>query len=240
MAQQKPHNIHDETPEAWRVNVLTPAERLRQESLRAAYFAFVAGSYALLLLPFLFFSTLFLDKPWAVFDGFVGYRQDLAISNWLSTGEAVMALTIPLLVLLTRRRGEALVGQALFFAWVLAALFWGALLFYLVPQLEDGDMPSQRFFWGYFGSWFIGQFFAVGIYDITRGGKWWRAPFYASVIGFAVQSAIYFPVLYWASPVPWLAWLVEAMFLKTALAVAFLTIYGLLRRTIRPWLGLSG
>ena len=151
-----------------------------------------------------------------------------------------MAMTIPFLMLMTRRRGEGVVGPALLLAWLLATLCWAILLFAMSPQLESGDFPSQRFFWGYFGSWFVGQFVAVGIYDVTRGGRWWRAPFYASTIGFATQTAIYFPVLYWAKPVPWLAWAVQSMGLKVALAIGLLLVYGLLRRTIRPWLGLGG
>jgi len=240
MANKKIPIEYDPTPEAWRVNILTPAERLRRESLQTAYYFFVTLSYAAVLAPFLFFSTLYLDMPWRLFDVLTQGRGDLAASNWLSKGEAVMALTMLVLVLMARRRGEGVVGPALFMAWLLAALGWGLLLFVMSPDLEAGDFPSQRFLLGYFGSWFVGQFVAVGIYDITRGGKWWRAPFYAGTIGFGVQTAIYFPVLYWAKPVPWVAWAVQSMGLKVALAIVLLIIYGALRRSIKPWLGLGG
>lgn len=218
----------------------TAAQKLRRDFLKFLYQSWLIGRLAFLLVPLLFISILMLDLPLRLYDGVVGGDPVLSASNWLSRGEGMLAFSVFFLILVTRSYGVGVVTKVHGLSWALSAGLASALLVYLAPQLSTDDWPSGRFAVGFLASWFLGQLFAVNIYALMRGGKWWRAPLYGALFGFALQGAIYFPVVYWQSSVPWLNWLVMDFSIKAFLSVLFLLLYAVLRRALRPWLGRNG
>lgn len=198
-----------------------------------------ALAIALLMVPFQVIGFVNLDLPLALFDR-LAPSEGLAASAWMSRGEGLLMLLVLLSILLARRWGGAVVGQAALLAWFLSAVFLTMLIIDLAPELTREDYPAGRFVGALLLSWVIGQWFAVHIYDLTRGGSWWRAPFFGAAIGFAVQAAIYFPSAFAGSDAPWLWWLAVNLFLTTLISAAFVLLYGPLRRLIRPVPGLGG
>ena len=222
----------------------TALDRMRRQTRAALSRFWDVLKHALVLAPLMVAALLMLDLPLRLFDGFTGGQDAWSPSNWLSWGDALMALSMAFLMGVARCRGARQAGRVASLSWLIAVAAILALLFYLAPQLGPGDLPSAQFGIGFFVSWFGGQLVGVHIYDVTRGGKWWRAPFYGLVFGFLVQSVLYFVIIYsfgsHVANVPWIGWTIIDLCLKFAFALAFLPVYRSLRRTLRPHLGLGG
>lgn len=218
----------------------TPAQVLARETT-----AFVRGLLRMLVLaallsPVLLFSFLTVDLPVRNFDHLFD-APALKPGNWLSIGGFIMGLGAPLAVLITRRFGGDEASRAVTAAWGVAAVATFAELSYLAPVLDASDFPSVRFVVAFVAAAMLGQYTAIGVYDVTRGGgRWWRAPLIALLSGFAVHSTFYFCVAYWGVGAPWMNWMVSDFAIKAMTAFAFLPIYGLLRKSLRPMGGFGG
>ncbi|MGV6802310.1 MAG: hypothetical protein ACWA5L_10345 [bacterium] len=193
-----------------------------------------------LLIPLLFTAILYLDIPFHFFDRWLAMPISELPGNWLSRGDILLYFFIPALILITRCYSAEISGRVLSLSWAIIVLLLVSLLIYIAPQLSIADLPSARFSLAFFLSWYLGPLFAAHIYDITKGGKWWRAPLYGLVIGSAVQVAIYFPGIYAGTSAPWISWMIVDFMLKLALGVLFLPVYSALRRVLRPYLGVGG
>ncbi|MEO1043210.1 MAG: hypothetical protein AAFX52_13065 [Pseudomonadota bacterium] len=167
-------------------------------------------------------------------------RDDLASAAFLSRGDLAVAGGLVISLFLARRFGAQVVSQALVLAWAAALVGAVAVVIEIAPQLEAGDFPSARYLFVLIGSWFIGQMTGLSVYDLTRGGAWWRAPFFGVMFGLGIQAAIYFPGAFAGHDVPWLWWLSMRFVAVTAVAVGFACLYAPLRRAIRPRRGLGG
>ncbi|MEE4208653.1 MAG: hypothetical protein V2I43_05245 [Parvularcula sp.] len=217
---------------------LTGAQRVAK-AIRAAFGSVVRlFALAILLLPLQLVALVTLDLPLAFFDR-IG-PAGLASASWLSRGEGLLILSILLICLLARRWGARLIGSAVLLSWALCLSGLFLLFVELAPQLQDAEFPTLRFASALIGSWVIGQLVAAGIYNLTRGGMWWRAPFYGALFGFFSQALIYFPGAFAGTEMPWRWWLIQHLFLTTAIAGLFLLVYAPLRGLIRPRRGLGG
>ncbi len=223
--------------EGLRVRDETVIAKLRRRTVWLLYRLWLVARLSLILVPLTLVSLLLLDVPFRVFDVFVGNSSALAISNWLSRGDIFLCSTFFFLMLVTRSHGSVFAGRLVGLSWLLCAVFVGVMLIYLAPQLAPDDMPNRRFLTGFLVSWYLGQLMAVYVYDYTRGGNWWRAPLYGGVFGFAVQSGIYFPVVYAETGAPWITWMILDFAMKSVFCVLFLPIYYSMRRVFRPYLG---
>lgn len=197
----------------------------------------LAGLLALILL----FSFLTADIPFRAFDRLYGGVEALRPSNWLTNGALIMATAPLLAILFTRKWGGDEASRAITAAWTFAALAIFAELSYLAPVLEDGDLPPVRFVVAFVASAMAAQYMAANIYDVARGGgDWWRAPLFAAIGGYLTYGLIYFPSVYWGVKVPWVNWMVSDFAIHMLMAVAFLPVYGALRRKLRPSGGFGG
>ncbi len=167
-------------------------------------------------------------------------RDDLSSAAFLSRGDLAIAAGLFLSLFMARRFGAAVVTQSLVLAWALALIGATAVVIEIAPQLEDGDFPSARYLSVLILSWFIGQVMGLSVYDLTRGGAWWRAPFFGCVFGLGIQALIYFPGAFLGQDVPWLWWLAMRLVVVTAAAIGFACLYAPFRRAIRPRSGLGG
>lgn len=193
-----------------------------------------------LLTPVLIFSFLTVDLPFRGFDHFFG-EAPVKPGNWLSIGYFLMAAGPAIVILIARRFGGEEASRVVTASWTIAALAAFAGVSYLSPVLETGDMPSVAFVVAFVGAAIIGQFIAAFVYDLTRGREaWWRAPFFAAIAAYLVQAMLYFPIAYWTSAAPWLNWMVEDVGLKALVAVAFLGVYRMLMKPLRPRGGFGG
>lgn len=218
----------------------TPLERLARETRRFFSSLVRLSLLSALLIPILVFAFLTVDQPVHGFDHFFGIAA-VKPSNWLSVGYFAMAAGPPLIILIARRFGGDEASRVVTASWALAAFAAFAGVSYLSPQLEEGDMPGARFVAAFVGSSVLAQFAAAFVYDLTRGGEaWWRAPFFAALCAYVIQTFFYFPVVYWSARAPWANWMVEDVALKSLLIVAFLGIYRVLMKSLKPRGGYGG
>lgn len=218
----------------------TPAQRLARDFANFVKGFFRMLALAGLLAPVLLFSFLTVDLPVRGFDRLFDLPA-LKPSNWLSVGGFIMAWGAPLVILFARRFGGDEASRAVTAAWGVAAVATFAELSYLAPVLETSDFPSVRFVVAFVASAMIGQYMAIGVYDVTRGGgKWWRAPLIALLSGYAAHALIYYIVAYWKVTAPWFNWMISDFAVKAACAVAFLPVYRLLQKALRPRGGYGG
>lgn len=218
----------------------TPAERLVRETGAFGGALVRLAILTALLTPMLLMSFLTLDLPIYRFDQMFD-APALKPSNWLSVGGLVMTAAGLVVILFSRRFGGDETARAITAAWAVAAVASFAGLAQLAPVLQDQDFPSVRFVVTFVASAMTGQYVAALLYDVVRGGgPWWRAPLTAALIGLGLQTAIYFPIVFWNSGLPWIFWLLADFGAKAAAAAAFLPIYRLLQRALRPKGGFGG
>lgn len=219
----------------------TALERFKRES--ASLFTGLTRMLvlAMVLTPLLLAAILTVDLPLYWFDRFVGDAIASRPSNWLSVGGLLMSLAPLLGILFARKYGGDEASRVITASWGLAALAVFAELSYLAPSLEDGDLPGVRFTVVFTASAMAAQYLTVSFYDIARGGgRWWRAPLFGALAGYALYAVIYFPGVYWATGAPWLNWMIGDMAIKALIAICFLGGYWMLRRILRPSGGYGG
>ena len=78
----------------------------------------------------------------------------------------------------------------------------------------------------------VAQLLDVSVFDRFRRAAWWQAPFISSVVGSAVDTAIFFTLAFAGAPLPWVSWAVVDFFVKIAFAIALIAPYGLARRVV--------
>lgn len=223
----------------------TPRETALQRLLRQTreFFAAIArtvllaGALTLILLA----SFLTIDLPFRSLDFIFGGAEALRPSNWLTRGALIMALGPLLAILITRKYGGDEASRTITAAWALAALAVFAELSYLAPVLEDGDLPGVRFTVAFVASAMAAQYMAVSVYDVARGsGRWWRAPLFGALAAYLAHTVIYFPAIFWSVDAPWFNWMVTDFTIRMLLAGAFLPVYAMLRKSLRPKGGYGG
>ena len=196
---------------------------------------------SVMLTPMLLWAILTVDVPVYGFDRLVGDMFAARASNWLSQGGMVMGLAPLLVILVARKFGGEEASRIVTTSWGLAALAIFAELSYLAPSLEAGDFPSVRFTVAFTTSGMAAHYVAANIYDIVRGsGRWWRAPLFGALCGYVTSVLIYFPVVYWGTGAPWLNWMFGDFAIKAMMALGFLPLYAVLRKSLRPKGGFGG
>lgn len=218
----------------------TPLQKIGREARKLIAALVRVTALSMLLIPVLLASFLSVDVPYRGFDHFFSVAESRP-GNWLSVGYFLMAAGAPIVILIARRFGGDEASRVVTAAWAAAAFAAFAGVSYLSPVLVDGDMPGTAFVAAFVGSSIVSQFVAGGIYDVTRGGeKWWRAPFFAAICAYLAQTLIFFPIVYWNAVAPWLNWMVEDIALKSLLIVAFLGVYRMLMKKLKPRGGYGG
>jgi hypothetical protein len=219
----------------------TPAEKLVRQSGTFAAGLIRLGILTAILTPVILLALLTLDIPIENFDRNFDSAAEKP-SAWLSVGGLVMTGAGALVILFSRRFGGDEAARAVTASWGVAAVAIFAEISYLAPSLQDSDLPSVRFVVAVVTSAMTGQFFAAAAYDVMRGGgAWWRAPLLAALIGFGVQTALYYGIAFWGRGGPWPHWMIADFGVKAAVAAAiFLPIYRLLRTALKPRGGFGG
>ncbi len=218
----------------------TPLEALIRESGAFVTALLRLATLTALLTPVLLLSFLTLDLAVFRFDQIFDSAAQKP-SAWLSVGGLVMTGAGLLVILFSRRYGGDEASRAITAAWGVAAVTVFAGLAELAPVLQDSDFPAARTVVAFVASAMVGQYLAATLYDFLRGGgPWWRAPFLAALFGLGIQAAVYYPWAFWGSAAPWFFWMLADFAVKAAAAAAFLPVYRILQRALRPKGGYGG
>jgi len=74
----------------------------------------------------------------------------------------------------------------------------------------------------------VSQMLDVSVFDKLRRGSWWQAPLISSILASAVDTALFFSLAFYATPVPWVTLGIGDFGVKVALALAMLIPFRLL------------
>ncbi|MEL6379871.1 MAG: hypothetical protein AAFQ29_08885 [Pseudomonadota bacterium] len=220
---------------------ITPADKLQAELRAFALDTLRVFVISLILVPLLCASFLTLDLPVRFFNPVFTFMRGLVPSVWLTLGHVIMAVAPIFAVLVTRRFGGVLASRAVMISWFAVALLILFELSVLADVIEAGDFPGTRFVTAFVASAMTGQLVTIAFYDVARGGgAWWRAPFYALMAGYGVTAALYFPVAFGNTALPWGGWLVGDLMIRLLMAMASLPLYAFLRPMLTPRGGYGG
>lgn len=116
--------------------------------------------------------------------------------NWLTWG----AFTYPLAFLVTDVMNR-LYGTAAARRVVIAGFVVGIICSLIGTQImgEFGPLVTMRIAIGSGIAFFVAQMIDVSIFDRLRAGNWWSAPLASSLIGSAVDTALFFSIAFSAT-----------------------------------------
>ena len=116
--------------------------------------------------------------------------------NWLTWG----AFTYPLAFLVTDVMNR-IYGAAAARRVVIVGFVVGLICSFIGTQIigEFGPLVTLRIAIGSGIAFLTAQLIDVGIFNRLRDGKWWRAPLASSVIGSAIDTALFFSIAFSAS-----------------------------------------
>ncbi len=152
----------------------------------------------------------------------------------LTLGVALLPLTFFVVHLTNRRFGAAYAFGQVVMAWLLAL----AILPSLLPMVSQAF--NVRVVAAFGSGLLLGQLAAVVLFDRLRGPSWWKAPFFASLIGGVVFCVTSFPAAFAGTGSGWSVEMFGFMELTTAAAILILVPYALLRSIVPPRPGFGG
>lgn len=112
-------------------------------------------------------------------------------SDWLNWGYLVLPLVFFVLNLTSRRYGAALTLTASLVAWILIAA--GIVWLIHADVIEDFEQvfASYSLAGSFLGAIAFAQLVNILLFDWLRGIPWWKAPFWAALIGGIAFSIVF-------------------------------------------------
>lgn len=137
------------------------------------------------------------------------YLVQFPVNDWLTWG----ALTYPVSYFITdltnRRFGPAPARKVVYIGFALAVLcsIW---------------LASPRIAIASGSAFLVSQLMDVAIFNRLRERAWWQPPLFSSVIGSAVDTALFFALAFAGTAMPWVTLAVGDYGVKVAIALALL------------------
>jgi uncharacterized PurR-regulated membrane protein YhhQ (DUF165 family) len=133
------------------------------------------------------------------------------------------AFTYPFAVLVNdltnRRYGTAAARRVVYAGFILAVVL---SLLVATPRIAAASGAA----------FLLAQLLDVLVFDRLRRGAWWQAPFVSSLLGSAVDTALFFTLAFAGTPLPWTSWAVVDFFVKVAFAAFLVWPYWYARRLV--------
>tara|TARA_R110002096_G_scaffold219471_1_gene407756 strand:+ start:223 stop:708 length:486 start_codon:yes stop_codon:yes gene_type:complete len=146
---------------------------------------------------------------------------EIPINDWLTWG----ALTYPVCFLVTdltnRRLGPSTARRVVYVG------FAAGVAMSLVFANERIALASGTAF-------LLAQLLDISVFDRLRRSAWWHAPLVSSLLGSAVDTALFFSLAFAFTGLPWITWGIGDFGVKIAVALAMLIPFRLLMPSLRP------
>ncbi|MEE4304314.1 MAG: queuosine precursor transporter [Wenzhouxiangella sp.] len=137
------------------------------------------------------------------------YLVQFPVNDWLTWG----ALTYPVSYFVTdltnRRFGPAAARKVVYIGFALAVL---ASIWLAGPRIAIASGTA----------FLVSQLMDVAIFNRLRKRAWWQPPLFSSVIGSAVDTALFFALAFAGTAMPWVTLAVGDYGVKVAIALALL------------------
>ncbi len=180
-----------------------------------------------------------LGEPSAFLDGLLGGTEKP--SDWLGQGHWILCLSFLVLNLTNRAYGPSFTTTLVFVSWIVL----GAVGFYMVNELgpdglPGGTLPSARVLSAFVVALFLGHLAGVMMFDLTRGPRWYAAPWWGAAGGAALFVILYYGIAHAGTDHPWLNRMGVDLVVKLIMALFMLLPYMALRAAVRPQPGFGG
>ena len=146
---------------------------------------------------------------------------EIPINDWLTWG----ALTYPVCFLVTdltnRRLGAQSARRVVYVGFAIGVVM--SLVF-----------ANERIAIASGSAFLIAQLLDIGIFDRLRRASWWQAPLASSLVGSAVDTALFFSLAFAFTGLPWVTWAVGDIGVKVAVAMVMLVPFRLLMPSLKP------
>lgn len=127
------------------------------------------------------------------------------INDWLTWGAATYPISFLITDLANRFHGPAMARKVLFVGFLIAVVL-SIYFSTLRIALASGT------------AFLIAQLLDVQVFDRLRNSTWWKAPLISSLVGSAVDTALFFSIAFYATSVPWVTLAIGDFFVKIVLA----------------------
>jgi len=137
------------------------------------------------------------------------YLVQFPVNDWLTWG----ALTYPVSYFVTdltnRRFGPEAARRVVYIGFALAVV---ASIWLASPRIAIASGAA----------FLVSQLMDVVIFTRLRRRAWWQPPLFSSVIGSAVDTALFFALAFWGTSMPWITLAVGDYGVKVVIALALL------------------
>lgn len=161
-------------------------------------------------MPFLIFAMVLVVAS-------ANYLVQFPVNDWLTWG----ALTYPVSYFVTdltnRRFGPSSARRVVLVGFALAVI---ASIWLASPRIA---LASGTAF-------LVSQLMDVAIFNRLRRRAWWQPPLYSSVIGSAVDTALFFALAFWGTTMPWVTLAIGDYGVKVGIALVLLLPWRLVAR----------
>lgn len=134
------------------------------------------------------------------------------LANWVTYG----ALSYPIAFLVTDTTNR-LFGAAAARRVVLVGFVFGVILSLILADLRIAVASGSAFL--------VAQMLDVFVFDRLRQQTWWQAPLISSLLGSALDTALFFSIAFAGTGLPWQTWALGDFAIKLMMAALLLPVF---------------
>jgi len=143
------------------------------------------------------------------------------INDWLTWGAFSYPVSFLVTDLTNRRLGPVVARRVVYVGFVLAlGLSW----YFATPRIAVASASA----------FLVAQILDVFVFDRLRRAAWWRAPLVSSLLGSAVDTALFFSIAFAGTGLPWVTLGLGDFAVKVAMALALLIPFRALMPALAP------
>ena len=90
------------------------------------------------------------------------------------------------------------------------------------PWCSRGGWPTRASRWASGTAFIVSQLLDISVFNRWRAQSWWKAPFFGSMIGSVIDTALFFSIAFAGTDVPWMSLAVGDLAAKWAMALLLL------------------
>ena len=153
------------------------------------------------------------------------YLVQFPINDWLTWGAFPYPAAFLINEITNRMEGPQSAKKVVYFGFL-----WGAVFSFWLATPLIAIASATAFL--------TAQLLDIYVFNHLRKLPWWYAPFFASLGGSIIDTALFWSIAFWGQPLPILTWAIGDFGVKLVLDLAFLVPFRLAIRK-RPLLTLG-
>ena len=142
------------------------------------------------------------------------------INDWLTWGAATYPISFLITDIANRFHGTATARRVLYAGFVIAVIL---SIYFATPRIAVASGTA----------FLIAQLLDVQVFDRLRNRVWWKAPLISSLLGSAVDTALFFTIAFYGTTLPWVTLAIGDFLVKIVLALLMLIPFSVAYHLVR-------